>query len=213
MKVKNEKGEEIEVFTEEEVKAREAAAAAAAGSSSPELKKANEDKAAIQKELEELRASGGGGDNHEQQVKRLKDRLDQKDKDIADLNKKFDDQAKAGVEKVVNGGLKDLARGDSELEKRLRYEFENYRPHDTSDAGIKERLEKANMIVRGSMPKPGFMDGGSGAGTRGAGGGPTGGGQQALEGNAALIGGVLGVKAEDLETKKKFEEGRAAGRF
>lgn len=230
MIIKNEKGEDIEVFTEAEVKVKaEEAAKEASAKAIEDYKAANPDKTAeiealkgdLAKKESDLAAAIAAGDKSGQVERLRKERDDalkakedaeKKATDAAlDVTKKLDEFRKEIIGDPKADGLARLAGGDEELRKKLELEFDRYRPDENSKKAVEERLAMAYTIVTGSKPKPGLLDNGvSSGGDRGEGGGYRPPETKELTENAKKIGVVLGVNDKDREEVEKFKKEEAA---
>lgn len=221
MKIKQEDGTEIEVFTEAEVSERvKNAETAAADKAVEDFKVANPDKSAeletlkvdLAKKEADLDAALKAGGNDAQIARLRQERDDAKKAEEAaknDFTKKFDDFKTEMLGDTKEELLKALAGTDAELRKKIELEFEKYRPDETSRAAIKERMEKAYLLATGDAPKPGLLDGASGGGDRGDGGGyqpPEKKNEQTDNGKA--IAKVLGISEADRKAKEEYDKFR-----
>lgn len=221
MKIKNDKGEEIEVFTAAEVADREKAATdAAATKAVDDYKAANPDKAEeitklktelekAQKDLEDAEKDG----DKDGQVNRLRKERDEAiakvDKVVNDITKRFDDFTNSSFNETKDDLLNRLSNGNAEIRKKIEFEFDNYKPTDKTKKGVQERMAVAAQIVTGKKPQPSFMDNISGAGDKGGSGSghhdkpPT-----EPTPNQIAIGKVLGITPKDRENYEKFKASR-----
>lgn len=207
-------GNEIEVFTEAEVKAREEAATNAKAADAARLA---DEKAALERQIEDLKASGTL--DKDEQVKRLRSKIEEKEKSINDLSAKVDsfvkaseEEKKKSFENSKKAALDSMAGGDADLRKRIEFEFENYRAHDTTPEGIKERLEKAYVLAGGQgRATPGALDTGFSFSARGipATSNPNDGWTE----NAKKLAGALGVTEDGIKKVEEFKKARAAGKI
>ena len=215
MKIKNEKGEEIEVFTAEEtaerIKDAETKAAEAAVNQykeqnpdkADEVDKLKNDLADAQKRLDEAEKGDNKG-----QVERLRKERDEAlskvDTVVKDITKKIDDLTNAQIKETEEEFLNRLSGGNVEMKKKIKLEFDNYKPNEKSKDAIKQRMLVAAQIVTGAKPKPDMMDNISGGGERGNG---NGGGSSKVEltQNQKAIGNVLGITDKDRENYEKLK--------
>lgn len=228
MKIKNSEGEEIDVFTPEEVEAKAKEAADAARketetrfqTENATLLKEKEEAEQKRKDAEELlkKAEEEGGSKG--QIDRLRRERDDAKKAAEDAAKGIDAKLDAFRKEMAGDTKKQLldavSGGDAEMRKKIEFHFDNYRPNDTSPEQIKERMEAAITMATGQRPTPGMLDGRTGGGDRGAGGGykpPV--AQTQLNENQKAIGKVLGITDKDRENYEKFQkeqdQRRAAG--
>lgn len=223
MKIKQEDGTEIEVFTEAEVqvKTKEAETAAAAAAIE-KFKEENPDKTeeltAAQTKLKEAedalkKAEEDAGGDKDGQVARLrKERDDAKkaaEEATSGIEKKFEDFKKEMVGDTKTELLERLSAKDPELKKKIELEFDNYRPNDTSKKGIEQRMEKAYQLATGNLPKPGLLDGSIGAGDRGDGGSyHVDGEAKEMTPNAKAIGAVLGVTDAERKVAEDYKKSK-----
>ncbi len=220
MKIKNDKGEEIDVFTAAETEERiQNAQKEAAEKAVQDYKTANPDKAdeinklktdleQAQKDLEEAEK----GDDKDGQVKRLRkerdEALDKVNTVVTDITKKFDEFTSSGLLEVKDELLTRLSNGNVEMRKKIELEFDNYRPNDKTKKGIQDRMAVAAQIVTGTKPKPGFMENISGGGDKGNGGGGNNSNKTELTPNQKAIGNVLGITNKDREDYEKYKASR-----
>lgn len=220
MKIKNDKGEEIEVFTQAEMDEHtENARAEAAQKAVDEYKAANPDKA---QELEQMRndlkaaqdalEAAEKGDNKGQIARLRQERDDANNKlntEIGALSKKLDEVMNAGTKELKEDLLVKYSKGNTETRKKIEFEFDNYRPNDTSKKGIEERMAIAVQLVTGSKPTPTVFDNISGgAGDRGNGGNYNANSKEPTA-NQKAIGKVLGITDEDRKRYDEFKASRA----
>jgi len=216
MKVKNEQGEEIEVFTEAEMQEKsKTVAEEAAKKAIEDFKAANPDKTAeltdlqakLKKAEDDIVAASGG---NAEQIKRLRESRDEAEKKLTEattgFRKELDEFKKEVVGDTKTDMLDRLSNGDAELRKKIELEFDNYRPNDLTKKGITERLAKAYQLVTNAQPKPGMLDGLTGAGARGDGGGyrPENKGAEVTP-NQKAIGKVLGISEADRAAHEKYK--------
>jgi len=202
IKQTNEAGEEVEVdvFTPEEVdakvKEREEALKA-------EHEKALGEKEAaianLQKEKDEIANKMGDIKPDHPNFKALKEALDKKDADIKALGDKFESSEKQRQTEVMDAKIKAVAKGDAELEKKMRLHLK-----DTL-AGMKEgteeerkaKLEAAfKLSSDNSSDGPGMFDEGIGGGQGGGDMKPGESGNEFSSRERAL-GAKLGITPED----------------
>ncbi len=219
MIIKNDKGEDVEVFTSEEVKQKEEAAAKTAAEKAVEdFKTQNPDKsqeltdlkdkvADLEAKLQE--AEEGDGTDKDAQVKRLREERDAAKGDLKkaqeDWDSKFENFKKEMVGDIKSEILDKLSRGDAELRKKIELEFDNYRPNDNSKKGIADRMEKAYQLATGNKPSPNILDNISGGGDRGTGGGYKPETKKQWSSNEKAIGNVLGISDKDREMYEQYK--------
>ena len=216
-------GKEVELFTKEEMDAKEKEvkeaetkigqeASVKAGeeavekykSENPdkttELTKAQEDLVEANKKLEEAEGGTGGGEGDSEQVKRLrKDREEAQAKHTEEIQK-VQEQLKVITDTVVGNVKEDLlvkfSGGDEEVRKKIELKYDSF----VGDAVTKEittRMMEAVTLVTGAAPAPGILDAAMGAGARGetAEGGEV--KKHVVTENEKAIGKVLGISEED----------------
>lgn len=216
MKIKDDKGQEIEVFTaaELEQKTKEASTQAAQKAiedykaqnpdKSGEVEKLKADLASKEEALKAAEASGNQG-----QIERLRKERDEAkslaEKATSDFNTKFEAFKKEVIGDVEKDLLTQYSKGNKELSDKIKFEFDNYRPGATSKKDIQDRMAVAYKLVTGKQAPSVFDHIGGGAGDRGNFGG--GGGDQKKEWkpNEIAIGNVLGVSDKDREAYIKFK--------
>ena len=133
MKVKQDDGTEIEVFTPDEVTAREKAAADAAVKTAVAAKEAELTK--LQEELKGLTDK----DHNFAQLRKQKEDVEAK---LAEITKNTDTKIKEVESKIVNkeleNAIKDRAAGDAEMEKKIKFHFD----HLNYPSGTPEEIEQ-----------------------------------------------------------------------
>lgn len=209
MKIKQADGTEIEVFTPQEVEEKtKGVAEAAAQKAIDEYKAANPDKSAeankLKTDLDEanrkLQEALDAGGEDTPQIKRLRNERDEANKKLNEtltgVQKQIEDLKNGGVTKQKNDLLTVLSGNDAELKKKIEYEFDNYRPNDTTAEAIDERMKKAYQLATGVKPAPGPFDGLNG-GSRGTNYVPK--GERKVTDNEKAIGNVLGISDADRE--------------
>lgn len=221
MLIKNDKNEDIEVFTaaEVDVKTKEIAEKAV-----EDFKSSNPDKSQeLAQQLEDLKdrladkeielqtaLNDDGDGKNKAQIDRLRKERDEAKKLAQDAMKGIDSKIEEFRKEIVGDTksqyLEKLAGGDVELRKKIEFHFDNYRPSAVSKKDIEERMAVAMQLVTGEKPKPNFLDGRISAGDRGDGGGYNPPQQKELNQNQKAIGVVLGINDKDREIYKKFEE-------
>lgn len=115
-------------------------------------------------EQEQSEETGGGGDDSEsEQIQRLrrereeaKERAEETESEV----KQEVEQLKNEVEEIkFENRISQYAEPGSDKAKALKQEFQNYRPGETDDDAISERLEKANNLVSAQPDTPSAADG------------------------------------------------------
>jgi len=217
MKIKNEKGEDIEVFTEAEVAEKvKTTSEAAATKAVEEFKVANPDKTAeldaAKKSVtdleEKLKVAEAGTDD--EQIKRLRDERDAAKKLTTDLqasfDKKLEDFRKEFAGNTETEMLDKLSKGDAEMRKKIKFEFDSYRANATTKKDVEDRMLKAYQLATGNKPEPAILDNITGGGDRGT--GVPGGGNQKKEvtPNEGAIGKVLGITDKDREATEVYKK-------
>lgn len=189
MKIQDNQGNEIEVYTQEELekKLEEATTSAseeAAKAAIEKYKEENPDQtekvSKLQKDLEDankkLEEAGGGEEEKEgdtEQVKRLRRERDEATKALQEFQENTDSKIE-GLRKDLIGDAKDeivaaLAMGDEDLKKKILSEYDSFKDNPTTRSAIKEQMDKAYRIVTGSTPTPGVLDNlGGGGGYKGS---------------------------------------------
>lgn len=200
--IKDANGNEIEVFTADEVKAQNEAALEQYQKDHPDqsaaIQSANEAKVAAERALAE--AIAAGGNDKDQNFAALRAAV----KSAEDKAEKARTDALSEIEKIKNaptveyrGELFDqLSVGDKVVKEKIQIHYNNLAgmPEGTK-AEVRARMEAAYKLAV-DKPAPGMFDNGvAGAGARGQGGmGHTVAGQEGD--NAKAIRGVLGISDE-----------------
>ena len=183
MIIKNDKGEDIEVFTNEDLAQRvQTETEAARAKAVEEYKAANPDKS---KELEDLqkkiadaeadlKAATESGGGRPEQVERLRKDRDEARKAAAEaaaeVDKKLSEYKNETVRETREEALDRFSKGDVSLRKKLEVEFDNYKPGLNSKKEIEERMSVAYRLVTNNMPAPSIMNNMGDASARGVGG-------------------------------------------
>lgn len=180
IKVKNEKGEEIEVMTPEEVEVK-----LAEGKSTVTKEfetKMAEQKIALDKALAEkleIEAKIAAGGNQTENFKILKEALDKKDNDIKELSGKVQALSESGINITRDGVVAKYSKGDKELEKKILHHFNETLKGVKAESAeeIAKKVESAAKLSIDAQT-PGLLDmvipGAGGRGTVIPGSSPTG---------------------------------------
>lgn len=167
----NEKGEEVEGFTKEELEAKTKELIKEFAQNNPDksedLQKAQDELLAANTKLKDLEEMGG----NEGQKRRLKAEKDEAQTKLAEVEKKLTGDMKALKESIFGERktkvLDALTKGDVELRKKIELEADGFKGEPANEIEMEQRLVKAATIVTGNKPQPNFMDGMSHGGTRG----------------------------------------------
>ena len=179
MKIKDEKGNEIEVFTAEDVKSKvenekkellESQASLKAELESNKVALTDQ-KSVLQKQLDSVNEEyeilkGSTDENKKEQVERLL----KKNKELTDMMSGYDSKinsvAEMSFKTFVNNELDKYDSGDKDTRDKILVEFNKYMPEKTDDDSIKQRLEIAAKIV-GAVSSTNILNiSGGGAGPR-----------------------------------------------
>lgn len=220
-------GKETEVFTAEDVAAREKTAAEAAEKKAQETYQANENKfksenetlskerdeaAQKAKDAEDLLKKAEEEGKNDGQIQRLRQERDdakkKADEAATNVDKKFADWEKKQVDGLKADLLKSASNGDAELQKKIEYHFDNYRPNDNTAEAVKERMAFATTAATGKKVEPSHLDGRTNAGDRGASEHKQGGDKREPTPNEKALGNMLGVTEKDRERHAKFKKDR-----
>lgn len=207
MKIKDSTGQEIEVFTPQEVetKAKEIAEKAIEtykAEHPDQTQVINEKETALRDAQEKLRlAEEAAAGSETEQVKRLRRERDAAQenftKGVSSLKKDFDEFRTSIIGDTKAKLLDAASQGNIEIRKKIEFEFENYKPNDNTPAGIQERIAVAMQIVTGRKPSPSALDN-LGASQRGGGSGYTPSSQaKEINENTRKIGEAFGISDED----------------
>jgi hypothetical protein len=197
LKIKNDKGEEVEVFTQAELDAQKTAAL-------DEYKTANPDRSSelndLKSELESKEAellALGSKDHNFSLVRKQKEELEAKikqgeDRALAEINKVRSDMSNTALEVAVRG----LAGEDAELAKKVRFHFSETLKSVTANNSdeFTKKIQQAYLLAAGVQAAPNAL-GGAIYGSGGAGPGAGAGSGQQRRGGA--------IKAEVLEMGKR----------
>jgi len=198
-------GNEVEAFTQEELKAKQEEAIAEHLKNNPdksaEVAKLKADLDAATKKIKESEEGGGASD---QQKARLKAAKEEAENALKSTVEKFSSEVNALKETITsatkNKVMKALSKGDKDLEAKLELKYKSLMKtgdYDHSEEGITKALTEAATIVSGAAPAPNFMDNISGAGDRGA--VQKNGAAKPETENAKAMRNVLGISDKDAE--------------
>jgi len=171
----DENGNEVEGFTEEELKDKQKEAVDAYVSENPSK---NEELDKAEKDLEEANTKLKEFEEGDENNKGQKDRLIKGKKDaektlegvVENFTKQIDDLKTGFLSGAKSKIIGKLAGGDEELQKKIEKEYDDYnegKPAPANDVEVQDRLTKAYTLATGNLPTPNFMDGVSGAGSKG----------------------------------------------
>jgi uncharacterized protein YdcH (DUF465 family) len=152
-KVLNEKGEEIEVYTAEELEAERNKAIddyKQANPGDPDIEKLQNEIQAKTEELEKLKNK----DYNFSQLRETKERLEGQ---IADLTKSIDEKIGVAKKEVVEGvmkgyyneKLKDLSGGNKELSDKIEFHYKRLTDPGTTKEEINKKLNDALILATG----------------------------------------------------------------
>ena len=210
-------GNEVEAFTEAEIKDREKKAVDDYVKENPVKKeehdklKADFDAATLKlKEFEE------GGGNDDAQKRRLKEAKETAEKALSEavtgFRKEMDEFKSSFISGHKTKVLDKLSKGDPELRKKIELEFDQYsegKKAPATEVELTERLSKAFTIATGTKPAPNFMDGMNNAGPRGDGhNGGSGNSKEPETDNSKQMRKAFGITDKDVE---KFTPEGGAG--
>lgn len=213
-KLFDEQGNEVEAFTEEELKTKNQEAIDAYIKENPdksdELTKANGDLEEATKKIKEFEEAGGGDEG---QKKRLLEEKKKAEGTLEEVVKNFTKQITDLKEGFVSGAkekiITKLSGGDEELRKKIELEYDGYsegKDAPANDVEVQDRLTKAFTLATGAAPEPNFMDGMVNAGSKGnKEDGGAGGSKEEENQNSKNIRKVLDISDDDV---KEFEEGK-----
>lgn len=219
MKIKDENGNEIEVFTPDELQQKTKEAVEA--KEREFTQKLEEQKSNYETEVKNLKekadkaesdyqAALSSGGNKEQ-IERLRNERDlavAATGKITELENKIKEFENKDLQKTKNSYLDKYSNGDKELREKMEIEFDKYRSGENTPEAIAERAEKAYQLVTGNKPTPGVFDGGTTSfGGRGQG-NPGGSSTQAPSQNQVAIGNALGITDEDRKKADEFYKNR-----
>lgn len=219
MKIKNEQGEEVEVFTADEVSEKiTSSVTEALNKYKEENPGSGEEITAIKTQVETLQTkltdaeallkAAENDPAKKAQVNRLREERDKAKSDFDSvvqkteetINQKFDALTADLTSEYKGDILKSLSKGDSDLSKKIEFEFDRYRPGENSRVAIKERLERAYILATGEAVAPGMFDNGVASGGSGAGAGAANGKEVGKPSdNALALAKQLGIKPEEVE--------------
>jgi hypothetical protein len=202
----DENGNEVEAYTEDELKAKNQEAIEEYVKQNPdksgELTNATKALEEAQNKLKEYEEAGGGNDA---QKKRLVQQKKDAETALETLKADFTKQINEMKEGFISGSkmkiLDKLSKGDPELKKKIEFEYDQYsegKPAPANEIEVQQRLEKAFLLATGNKPAPNFMDNMGSGGTKGNGSGEgTGGGTAQETENGKAMRKAFGISDED----------------
>lgn len=204
-------GKEVEAFTADELEAKKKEALDVYIAANPDK---STEISVLQEKLrvaEEASKAGGGDDA---QKKRLKD---EKEAITKELNEKIDKIGKEFndyKEGIVGGArtklLASLSGGDKDLQAKIELKANNLTGYPQTPEGESQKLQDAYTLATGNKATPSMLDGVTGAGARGDGGGaPKATGETE---NSKAIGTALGVSPESSKKYGDAEIAQAQGK-
>lgn len=208
MKIKNEAGEEIEVFTAAELEERSKAVASEAAQKAVDAFKVTQE--ATMKELQDKLTAAESKveddeDMNEGQKKRLIAERDAARKKLdewqGNMEKRITDIVDAGKNSVKDDMLDSFSRGDAELRKKLDFFNDQFKDTPTDKKAWTDRMTQVYLLATGNRATPSVLDGITGAGARGTyeATGTQNPGSKPVTTNEKAIGNVLGVTDADRE--------------
>lgn len=202
--IKDADGNDLEVFTADEVKAQNEAALTKYQEEHPDqssaIQAANDAKAAAEKALADAVAAGGG-DTKDENIKALRVGL----KAAEDKAIQVETKALAEIAALRNAPTQEyrgellgtVAQGDAVLKEKIEIKYASLAGMpETTKAEVRARMEEALKLAIDNY-RPGMFDGGvSGMGVRGNGGMPQTGDKVHVTENGAAIAAALGITNE-----------------
>lgn len=167
-------GNEVEAFTQEELKAKQDEAIETYLKENPDkggdLTKLQTELADAKKKLEDFEKAGNGNDAQKQRlIQEKKDAENTLATTVAKLQKDMDD-FKGGI---LNGAketaLKNLTKGDKELQAKIELRAANLTGYPDTAEGVAQKLADAFVLATGTKPAHGFMDSVTSSGGKGTG--------------------------------------------
>lgn len=171
-------GNEVEAFTEDELKEKQQEAIDKYKEENPdkasELEQAQKDLEAAKnklKEYEEDDDEGGDDKGGDGQKKRLKKERDEALEKVQELEKTMTEEIKNLKQSAIEGPksklLNALSGGDEELKKKIELEYDGFAGDPENAEAVEQRLTKAYTLATGNKPTPELLDGISNGGNRG----------------------------------------------
>jgi len=200
-------GNEVEAFTQDELKAKQQEALDEYIKNNPDKSSEIEKLKNDLKEANDKISSGAGGDAG--QARRLKE---DRDKIEAELNGKIEtlsNDFKTYKESIVGSAkeslLSKLTGGDKDLRAKIELKASNLTGYPDTPEGVAQKFQDAFTLATGNKPTPSMLDGVTGAGARG-----DGAGKDKVEGmteNGKAMATVFGIKEDSI---KKYDDAAIA---
>ena len=154
MLVKDENGNEIEVFSQEELQAKITEA----------TKPLQDDLSKLKTDLDAAIAAGGS--DKDENIKKMREAINAKDAQIADITKQLGElpgkmQANALAESKEEM-LTALVGKDEDLKKKVQFFLDEFKTQPTDKKSLKHAVEYAYILATGGQkPTPGILDNGA----------------------------------------------------
>lgn len=170
MTVKDANGNDIEVYTEAELKEQRDAAVqehlVANPDRSDEVTKLQTELETAKKTLEEAEKGGGNSEN----LKKLREAAENKGKELetvkTELLGKIEEVARSGLNEYKGDLIEAYSRGDAELKKKIEFNIGQFKSVPKDKVAMKELVMNA-LKLSTDKPIESFMNGVGGAGDRG----------------------------------------------
>lgn len=179
MKIKNEVGEEVEVYTAAELEERSKTAATDAATKAVEefKKQSNTQVETLQTQLADAEARLQAAEDKDEedggntgQVMRLRKERDEANKKLTEwqttMEKKLQDAVEGTQKNTKTEILDAYARGDAKLREKLEFFNDKFKDNPTDAKGWKERMDEVYLLAT-KKPAPNILDGITSGGSRG----------------------------------------------
>ncbi len=156
MTVKDANGQDIEVYTSDELQVQKQAAldeyVAANPDNSGEITKLQDELVSAKKSLEDAEKAGKGGEN----VKQLRDAKENLEKGLKDMEGRFMTELEkvknSGLETYKNDLIKAYSKEDSELKKKIEFNLGQFKNTPTTQEDMKNQILSAVTLSIGKAP-------------------------------------------------------------
>lgn len=171
----DENGNEVEAYTEEDLKEKNQEAIDNYIKENPdkskELTQANTDLDDANQKIKDFEEAGGGDEGQKKRLLNDKNKAETALDDVkTDFSKQINDLRDGFVSGSKTEIIEKLSGGDKELADKIELEYDDYSEGKDSPANnqeVQKRLEKAFTIATGKAPEPNFMDNTTGASAKG----------------------------------------------
>ena len=171
MLIKNNEGEDVEVFTSEEVEEKTKEILDGYKSESDiKIQELIDQQNELKTKLEE--AESNKNDNKDENIKKMRNALNSKEKEMEDFKKQISEEIstiKSGTITEIKTEIFDSLTKDVEIKKKMEFFNDQFKDTPKTKAEMVERAKQVYTLATGSLPKQGIFDNGIISGGAGSG--------------------------------------------